>query len=226
MRDGCGAFGVFAIEYRESVATSRFRRASRAIRHSGEPRRAKQIKENMARIMFEEASGALVNLHKMLGGEQGRETLDALKRFLRKENPWNDVVGAVNPLAAMIALGRYEWVNEKITEKNFGPETLVLGKGARLLHFDSSISSEDAIIEMDKRGFKPATLGDLLEFRAKNHEEPLEYPIIALGSIGVFNDDRFVVYLWGRDSERKLDIYWFDFDGGWDGDCRFLAVRK
>ncbi|MFA6158536.1 MAG: hypothetical protein WC763_02820 [Candidatus Paceibacterota bacterium] len=127
-------------------------------------------------------------------------------------------------LAEMVALGRYDWVSEHINEKNFPPESLVLGSDPKVFHFNRYISSEDAIAEMEKKGYRPATLGDLLDYGAKNPEEQREYPIVALGSVAVLDDGRRVACLGGHGSARRLSLH--GFDGDWGGHCRFLAVRK
>lgn len=128
-------------------------------------------------------------------------------------------------LAEMIALGRYDWVNSDITEGNFPmPEGFTLGSEPKVFHFDRTISSEKAIKEMEKQGYRPAMIWDLLDYGAKNPEEQRKYPIVALGSVAVFGDDRDVASLHRGGSARRLCLD--GFDCGWNDYCRFLAVRK
>jgi hypothetical protein len=176
--------------------------------------------DNPVGITIGEVKGLLADLMEKLSSETAHEWVAALKLFLKKQNPWQVVK---NVLIDMIALGHYGWVDSNITKKNFGPETLVTGEGAKLYHFDHEISSEDTVVEMDKQGFKPATLGDLLDFGVKNSEEQRKYPIIALGSIADV-DGRSVAYIRGSGSERRLCLD--RFDNHWLEHCRFLAVRK
>jgi len=135
------------------------------------------------------------------------------------------VATKVLSLKDMIAAGRYDWVNSDITEKRFPmPKDFVLGAEPKVFHFDRDISSEKAIALMDADGYRPATIFDLLDYGAKNPEEQRKYPILALGSVALIYGDRCVAFLHRDDSERHLDLFWFDF--GWSAFCRFLAVRK
>ena len=128
-------------------------------------------------------------------------------------------------LADMIAAGRYDWTNSDITAKRFplngGGKVDV---AVELVHFDRSISSDDAIAEMRRRGLRPATLAELLAYGAKFPEEQCKFPIVALGSVTAVDGYRFVPYLCGVGSKRDLYLYWWDVD--WNGDYRFLAVRN
>lgn len=128
-------------------------------------------------------------------------------------------------LEQMIAAGKYDWSNSDITAKRF-PLTGT-GKVAfepKLFHFDRSISSEDAIKEMEKEGFRPAKIEELLAYGALLPEEQRKYPIIALGSVAEIDGSRGVACLHRVGSERSLGLRWFD--GDWDGCYRFLGVRK
>ena len=129
-------------------------------------------------------------------------------------------------LAQMIAAGKYDWVNDDITEKHFPMK----GNGKvelnlELAHFNKYISSDDAIAELKKRGLRPATLWELLAFGAKFPETQREFPIVALGSVWRDLDgDRNVPYLWGHADERSLGLCWYDHD--WSDNYRFLASRE
>jgi len=136
------------------------------------------------------------------------------------------VVGYTRTLKQMIHAGNYDWVNPDINEMNFKVE----GQGKQekevvLFHFGRSISSEDAISEMSKAGYRPAKIEELLALGAAYPELQKEFPIVALGSAWQSPDGnrRVPCLLWfGR--ERYLDLYWFGLD--WDEDYRFAAVRK
>lgn len=122
--------------------------------------------------------------------------------------------------------GNYDWENSDITSKNFPTNR----KGTadvtiKLVHFDRSISSENAIKELDKIGLRPAETHELLALGASYPELQREFPIIALGSVW---RDRYVCrsvpYLRRCGSERRLDRDWFGND--WLEHCRFAAVPK
>lgn len=127
-------------------------------------------------------------------------------------------------LAEMISEGKYDWVGSDINLKNF-PKTKSREEKveAELLHFGRAISSKNALAEMSKLGFRPATLEELLSFGAQNTEVQREFSVVALGSLCVLLGVRRVPCLYGDGSLRFLNLFWFD--GGWHGDCRFLVVR-
>ncbi len=132
-------------------------------------------------------------------------------------------------LEAMIQAGHYEVVHTDITAKLFPLSGT--GKVAfehKLFHFNYNISSEDVIKKMNKQGFRPATIEELLAYGAALPEKQDRFPIIALGSIVEINNDeyndRYVTSLGKGNSEYCLDLDWFDVV--WSDSCRFLAVRK
>lgn len=128
-------------------------------------------------------------------------------------------------LNKMILAGKYDLVNQEITEKNF-PSKLSgsVPLNFELFHFNRLISSESAVAELDKMGFRPATVRELLSFGAKYPEMQREFPVVALGEVSEIDGNRRVAGL-GRDvSGRGLGLDWWSVD--WIGRCRFLAVRK
>ncbi len=139
-------------------------------------------------------------------------------------------VGYSQTVEQMIAAGKYDRKNsDDITDKHFplpaelsGQKTAVSSK---LFHFNRDISSENAIAEMDKAGYRPAILSELLALGAKYPELQRQFPIVALGSVWHDADgDRVVPCLSVDGGERELGLDWCGV--GWDADCRFLGVRK
>lgn len=181
--------------------------------------------ESLDQIVNEEAkkvSGVLRDLLAKLNAENGLAWLEELKKFLRKETCW-----VMTALQLLITAGKYDYVNLNITDENFPvPENFVLGEDPKVFHFNRDISSEDVIKEMDKEGYTPAMIWDILDYGAKNPEEQRKFPIVGLGSVGEVDDDddRHVPVLNRNDSKRYLSLSWWD--GGWDAGYRFLGVRK
>ena len=130
-------------------------------------------------------------------------------------------------LAAMIAAGRYNFINDSITDEHFPLQT---GVGSvevtiQLVHFNRYISSDDAISELDRQGLRPVWLEELLAFGAAYPENQREFPVVALGSVWRGSDGRRgVPCLWSGSDGRDLRLGWCG--GGWDGRCRVAAVRK
>lgn len=128
-------------------------------------------------------------------------------------------------LEQMIANGKYNWKNDDITSKKYP----IADKTKRtahmeLFHFDRDISSEKAVKEMEKAGFRPATIEELLTLGENQPELQRQFPIIALGSVAGFSFGRSVPYLGSGGGDRNLGLnYWA---GGWNADVRFLGVRK
>ncbi len=126
----------------------------------------------------------------------------------------------------MVLAGRYDSSNKNINSQNFP----VRGEGKKQIevfeiHFGRTMdSSEEVIAEMDKLGYKPAELPELLSFGKEKPELQRDHPIIALGSSAVLGGDRSVPSLGECASKRRLCLYFFDHD--WNASCRFLAVRK
>jgi len=156
-----------------------------------------------------------------------------LKRARRKRSKKAEkdifpvTIDHTRPIKQMIANGDYDWVNDDITEEHF-PREKTKGKekvDLELIHFNKSISSDNAIAELKKLGMRPATLPELLAFGAAYTNKQREFPIVALGSAWrVWYDSRSVPCLWSGSVGRYLDLGWLG--GGWRESYRFLAVRE
>lgn len=122
-------------------------------------------------------------------------------------------------LLTLIENNKYDWVSPNITEENFPPQ-LESNTESRLFYFGKNITSEEAITEINKEGFSPANLYELLAWKDWNGTDT----VIALGSVAKGRGSRRVPGLWRYGSERDLDLFWFG--SGWLDVCRFLAFRK
>lgn len=136
------------------------------------------------------------------------------------------VVDYSKSLQEMVSEGCYDWVNNEITPEHFSVE----GDGQQekdivLFHFGRYISSEDAIVEMEKEGYRPARIEDLLALGASQPEIQKQFPIVALGSVWRHPDGhRHVSFLDWDGLGRRLYLAWFGLD--WNDAWRFAAVRK
>ena len=143
------------------------------------------------------------------------------------KSTYDIVVNYNRSLADMIKACKYNWVNNDINSKHFP----LKGKGkhelsAALFYLDRYIESDDVITEMDKQGYRPATIEELLALDEKYPDLQKEFLIIALGSVWRRpSGDRDVPCLRWNGSERGLDLYWFD-GKRYVADWRFLAIRK
>ncbi len=126
-----------------------------------------------------------------------------------------------------ITAAAFDWKYDDIVEKNFPNQAHETGEQnlqVKLYHFGKDMSSKDVVSAMDKDGFRPATLRELLAYAVKNPDEQRKYAIMGLGSIWGHGDDRRAPYLYRNGDERKLDLFWWS--NSWNGNYRFLAVRN
>jgi hypothetical protein len=125
-----------------------------------------------------------------------------------------------------VKTGRYDWVNSGITSRNFPTKRKGTAEVAvELVHFNRYISTDEALRELDRMGYRPAELHELLAFGEKYPEVQREFPVVALGSVWRdWNGDRDVPCLYGDGSTRRLGLGWVE--RGWDGVYRFAVVRK
>lgn len=128
-----------------------------------------------------------------------------------------------------IKAGNYNWVNPDITEEHFPAEAEERGTKSQiftLYHFSRYIESNDAIVEMNRDGYRPATIRELLAFGEANSEPQRRFSIIALSSIWVGQDSHHnVAYLDGFPDYYYLDLNWYG-PLGWLESHSFLAVHK
>ena len=138
----------------------------------------------------------------------------------------NLVVDYTKTVKQAIADGNYDWINGDINDKNFGTNQIGASTEiTKLFNFNRDINSEYVITEMDKAGYRPATLMELLALGAAHLELQRRFTIVALGSVWFgAHDFLYVPCLSVSDSESKLILYWFG--GDWSACYGFLGVRK
>lgn len=88
-------------------------------------------------------------------------------------------------LVGMIVLGKYDYVQFGIGENinNF----VVEGSGSQeidiiLVQLNTALSSDGAVAELDKLGYRPASVAELLAFGKSHPEAQKNISIVALGS--------------------------------------------
>lgn len=115
---------------------------------------------------------------------------------------------------------KFNWVSEDI-EKHFSygqPRNA----DYKLFHFDHEITSKNAIKEIEKEGYSPATLSELLAY-AKDGWNGEDW-IVALGSSAQFDLIRRVVCLDGFGAGRRVILS--RWGGDWFSYYRLLGVRN
>ena len=131
----------------------------------------------------------------------------------------------------MVMAGKYVRRSVQITHKNF----FVAGCKSdqvdlRLVSLDHMINTEQALGELYQRGFRPATLLELLAFGISFPELQRKSPIVALGTqwrnpdSGETNTPILTEFY---DNERGLALFKSDpVEHGWHSFLQFLVVRK
>ncbi len=126
----------------------------------------------------------------------------------------------------LVTEGKYDWSNSNVTSENFScPENgTKIEKNIVLFHFGKEMTSEQVIAKMDKAGYRPGIIHELLALGIVQPDLQREFPIIALGSVCLLDGDLVVVDLVESAGERGLGLALFVHD--WTAKCRFLGVRK
>src|SRR3989344_5105193 len=107
-----------------------------------------------------------------------------------------------------VEAGRYHWANPNITSEHF--PTKRNGRTevrVKLIHFNRSVSADEALRKLDRMGYRPVELHELLVFGEKYPEIQRRFPVVGLGSIWRDrNDNRYIPCLCGDSSRRYLNL--------------------
>lgn len=87
----------------------------------------------------------------------------------------------MNKLQELIGKKKWYYVNRDITEANFPVPKTIQTEGTKLITFKKPFSSEEALAEIRRQGYRPANIYELLEYINDNEIEKGTY-IIAFGS--------------------------------------------
>lgn len=130
-------------------------------------------------------------------------------------------VSEENDIEALVKAGGYDWSSSYMSEFPFEETD---AKAIEVIKFGKSISSEDAIKELEIQGLRPATATELLLFGIQYPEVQRTETVVALGTVRRVGDDRRVAYLYGDSSGRFLCLLGWGVN--WCGLYSFAAVRK
>jgi hypothetical protein len=132
-----------------------------------------------------------------------------------------------NSFTDMLAAGKYEYVHEQITAKNFPIEgRSSVRPDIQLFHFHRSIRSDEVIREMEQSGFVPCKIEHLLTLGIEYPDLQRKQPIICLGSSCLDpHDCRHVPCLTSFYTGRR-GLYLYLDGKKWASYCCFVAIRK
>ena len=124
-------------------------------------------------------------LNKLGGVEVARNILKGTVEVVTKVmsyiiNTFTFLVDETISVEEAVKLGKFDWFNDDITSKTFpkAKDGKKENKETAVFHFNRSISSEDAITEMDKAGYKPATIGTCWVSLSKSRTFKGSFPLL------------------------------------------------
>ena len=95
-----------------------------------------------------------------------------------------------------------------------------------LIHFDRDISTEEVLRELDRMGYRPADIYELLALGEKYRGVQLGVTVVALGSVWFDGKADYVPFISFGNERRRLGLCpkytWWDKEGR----ERFAAVKK
>jgi hypothetical protein len=151
-----------------------------------------------------------------------------IAKLVNKQKSFSVIVDYDLPLGEMIAACKFDWVNDDINKEWFPDDhrTGLAKVDFTIDRLNKSIASEGLLQTLDKNlGFRrPATLKELLAFRAKHPNEQEKYCIAARGSVGENCIGEEVVAVARLDPDSQRTLFLHPIKGGWDNRFRFLTA--
>jgi hypothetical protein len=146
-------------------------------------------------------------------------------------NLFVDETVSVAKASRIAKLQRYYGGETEIRNAYFPAEGKVkkIKKQVVIFHFNKEMSSNEIISEMEKDGYVPGTIRDLLSLSAAEPELQKKFPIIALASCrSLVTSDQYKYLVVPRISvygtKRDLDLV--VYASAWSAENHFIAVRK
>lgn len=128
-------------------------------------------------------------------------------------------------LQTMIKAGKYDWVNQNITEEKFPfVNTGIKTAKLQLVHLDRCAANQEVAKEIEEQGFRAAELPWLLSLGAGYPDLRREFPIIALGSFSVLPGGHYCVPCFREYWRGGRHLYLALYGPTWSKDSRFLVA--
>ncbi|MBI2628091.1 MAG: hypothetical protein HYW71_01480 [Candidatus Niyogibacteria bacterium] len=165
---------------------------------------------------------------------------ESLARVLREAfTPYGKPAGNINSFSVSLPVnyrrsvkdavkaGHYDSIDSNIISHIFSTQRKGTAKVTmEFFCFGRDISTNEALSKLNKRGFRPTELHELLAFGENYPELQGDFLIVALSIWKSPNGLRYAPCLDRRGSTRFLDLCCADGDEVWDKSCWFAAVRK
>ena len=130
----------------------------------------------------------------------------------------------------MVRAGRYNHINSDITSKHFPTKRKGVAEvEVELIHFNWGVCvwTDETLRELDRMGYRPAELHELLAFGEKYPEIQLKFPVAAIGSVWRGGSGGYYApHLWKNDLDLERALIISLIEDGWSKNCRFAAARK
>jgi hypothetical protein len=129
-------------------------------------------------------------------------------------------------LSDMIYAGKYDWVDENITEEHFAVHAIghTIHQVA-IVHYGQDLRSKDVSDHAIMQGFRPSNLKVLLAIGAQCPELQREFPIIGLGTVWApYNQLGLVPFLIQHVTRRDVSLATYNFL--WHKECRFALTKN
>lgn len=188
--------------------------------------------ENEYRFAISELTGGQLNaIVKKLGGKEAalallRDELMVQVKEITKitYNILVDYDAKVEDLTEKMGCRYYGYVNPYITNENFPSKKIGQKKvKMKIFHFNEEMSPKNIAQEMDKQGYRPAKIHELLALALEHPYLQRYFWIVAYGSFFHVRDGFGAPYLaWQSGPRVDAD----DFGDKWPTDYYFLAVCK
>lgn len=128
-------------------------------------------------------------------------------------------------LKQAIEKGKYDLVEEIFSQENFPIERKGRGEiEMEFIHFNRFTTTKEVFEKLDRIGYRPVNIMELLAFGEKYSEVQREFTIVALGSACETKKGYYVPILHSFRSGRSLCT--FGTMSIWHEDWRFAVVRK
>ncbi len=125
----------------------------------------------------------------------------------------------------------FDWVYEGYSSAQFKPIDICKNVSTEtreiefeLVHLYMGMCTDGILAELDKRELRPALYEELLAFAVKYPDLQKQFPIVALGSVCLYDDRLCSPCVRRNGEERCLDSDWVGND--WHDGYRFLAARE
>lgn len=144
---------------------------------------------------------------------------------------------APKTLTDMIVAGRYDLVEGQIIDEKYFPVNAdrFTTKGLETIRFSHDVRGiEKILVEIDQRGFRPATVEELLAFGAENlapatyedySKKLYQGTVIALGTSCERFGARYSPFFTNKMIERRLALCWLGYEH-LGSESEFLVARK